>query len=213
MNQWSQNDTERLITVYPYVKNEIIAKVLGRTILSIQKKANHLNLTKDKEIYSAMKSIDNEGDKCCNWKGGRKYNRNGYVFILDKGNPGADKNGYIFEHRKVMSEHIGRPLEDSEIVHHINGIKDDNRIENLELLINGEHTTLHHTGSKRSGETKLKISEKAKERTKDKRNHPRYKDVPIREMAELVDNGMMVKDVCSLYGISRNTYYKKMGEI
>ncbi|WP_197515520.1 HNH endonuclease [Mycobacterium sp. E1747] len=52
---------------------------------------------------------------------------------MGKKHPGADSSGHIPEHRKVMQDHLGRELLKSETVHHINGNKTDNRLENLEL--------------------------------------------------------------------------------
>lgn len=71
-----------------------------------------------------------------NFKGVKKSR--GYVLIFKPEHPNAvgKDNKYMCEHRLVMEKHIGRYLYPYEIVHHINGIKDDNRIENLELLPN-----------------------------------------------------------------------------
>lgn len=64
---------------------------------------------------------------------GRKYDySNGYVQVrTTKGDGNSGK--YTYEHRLVMEEHLGRALLPYETVHHKNGIRDDNRIENLEL--------------------------------------------------------------------------------
>lgn len=70
-----------------------------------------------------------------NPKGQGGYNGNGYRFIT-KEHPNAyhkSSKNRILEHVYIMSQHLGRPLYAKETVHHINGIRDDNRIENLEL--------------------------------------------------------------------------------
>lgn len=64
-----------------------------------------------------------------NWQGGRSVSsRDGYVLVKEPGGK------YQLEHRKVMEEHLGRELLSTETVHHKNGIRDDNRIENLQLF-------------------------------------------------------------------------------
>lgn len=67
------------------------------------------------------------------WKGGRQRRHSGYVLIRDPDHPNAWSNGYVPEHIKVMSEHLGRPMMPDETVHHKNGQRDDNRLGNLEV--------------------------------------------------------------------------------
>lgn len=86
------------------------------------------------------------GQRSHHWKGGRFKHLSGYILVRltpeHRFYSMADSHHLVPEHRLIMAEHIGRCLRDNEIVHHKNGIKDDNRLENLELL----DRRLHHTG-------------------------------------------------------------------
>lgn len=77
------------------------------------------------------------------WKGGQTINTQGYILIRNVDHPNADTNGYVREHRLVLERHLDRYLEIDEVVHHVNGNKQDNRLENLEIMSRFEHLKLH----------------------------------------------------------------------
>jgi hypothetical protein len=81
------------------------------------------------------------------FKGFKRKDERGYILIYLPEHP-YGKGNYVYEHRLVMENKIGRYLIKNEVVHHINEIKYDNRIENLQLMTNSEHTTLHLTHEK-----------------------------------------------------------------
>lgn len=87
--------------------------------------------------------VQTRGPERHNWKGGRMISSRGYVLLLRPDHPRAQRSGYIYEHRLVMEEVLGRLLEPHEVVHHRNQVKTDNRPENLELMTVSEHNREH----------------------------------------------------------------------
>ena len=82
-----------------------------------------------------------------NWKNRKIKNYAGYIYILKPKHPFSDHHNYIFEHRLVVEKYLGRYLKPKEVCHHINEIKDDNRIKNLMVFKNsGYHITFHRWG-------------------------------------------------------------------
>jgi hypothetical protein len=115
----------------------------------------HTQETKIKISQSRLKLIKlhsiifPKGKKSHAWRGGEKKHSQGYVYIFHPNHPSCKNkkstNVYVFEHRLVMEKHLGRYLKPEEVVHHINDIKSDNRLENLKLFSNpAEHHKFHH---------------------------------------------------------------------
>jgi hypothetical protein len=82
---------------------------------------------------------DQHGENNHTWKGGIHVKEDGYVLVKDYNHPYSNSGHYVPEHRLVMEKHLGRYLKKHEIVHHKNGIKNDNRIKNLELCTRKTH--------------------------------------------------------------------------
>ena len=92
------------------------------------------------------------GSRNPNWRGGRGISNEGYILIRlmpdDLYFPMVNSAKSVGEHRLIMAQHLGRCLESWEIVHHKNGMRGDNRIENLELTTVGSHIREHGKGYK-----------------------------------------------------------------
>lgn len=86
-----------------------------------------------KKCEAEFKKLNNTREQ---WRGGHIGKSTGYFYIRIDGKD-------IGEHILIMEKALGRRLNSSEVVHHINGIKTDNRLENLQLMTASEHLKLH----------------------------------------------------------------------
>ena len=75
--------------------------------------------------------------------GHEKKRQDGYIKVYVPDHPHARADGYVLKHILVIEREIGRYLEKDEVVHHINHIRDDNRLENLRLMNKREHISMH----------------------------------------------------------------------
>jgi hypothetical protein len=90
--------------------------------------------------YIRLKKTGDVGPATPIYDGNGYVTNKGYRRMIRKGHPNAGKSGSIFEHVVVMTEMLGRPLTKGETVHHKNGVKDDNRPDNLELWCHSHHS-------------------------------------------------------------------------
>ncbi len=119
---------------------------------------------------------------------GKRVQKNGYITV-------CIGNKKYYEHRLVMEEHLGRKLKRAECVHHINGVKTDNRLENLQIVERGAHTR-HHAITNGFGKRKgVEPINKTDRRT-------------IEAIRELRRKGLLIKDICEITKLSYPTVQK-----
>lgn len=121
-------------------RNRVVVLCLGKLGMSLNEIARKIG-TNSRHVRDFLdrNGVEREyrknygGARSPSWKGGRIMAR-GYVKIHMPEHPAANVNGYVWEHRLVMEKMIGRYLKQREVVHHRNGIRCDNRPENLQLF-------------------------------------------------------------------------------
>lgn len=134
-------DTEKLRELIEVQKLQQwkAAELLGVSQSSVERACARLGL-------KTAKSGPRRGPEHPDWQGGRTL-RKGYWHVWMPGHPNAHRTGYIAEHRMLMGEKLGRPLQPHEVVHHIDGDPQNNAIENLIVFqTNAEHLKTELTG-------------------------------------------------------------------
>ena len=94
--------------------------------------------------HSDIFKASRRGDGNSNWHGGRYHDTQGYVRVLSPLHRYVDCKGYVKEHIVMLVKENG-DIKGGNVIHHINGVKDDNRIENLISIPNNEHSSFHNT--------------------------------------------------------------------
>lgn len=126
---WTLEEIQFLEDNYEGLTAAQIGAIIGRPCRGIEAKAQKLGVKAPREGL--------KGERSPRWKGGTSTNVEGYEVVS------SGPNRHRGVHRVVMEEHLGRSLSPKEAVHHVNGNKRDNCIENLKIMTFNEHTILH----------------------------------------------------------------------
>jgi hypothetical protein len=132
---WNRELLERLVKLCKEgYRSFEIAETLGKSPKAIQKVFRRYNMPTLQNI------CPRRGENNPAWRGGVYKDKNGYSYIRKPDHPCANYNGYVYAHRLIVEEHLGRYLRPNEVVHHIDGNHANNDISNLQVFSsNADH--------------------------------------------------------------------------
>lgn len=149
MRYWTREEDNKLKRLYQKKSGKELAIIFNRTFMAVMSRANRIGIKKDvkaraKNLSRTLKNLfrigamSHKGERNSRWRGGRRLRTDGYCEVWTE-------NGDMLEHRYIYEKHLGRKLLPSEIIHHLNGDRSDNRIENLELCCDeAQHQSRFH---------------------------------------------------------------------
>lgn len=140
---WTKEEEVILKLNYDKYSTQELAEILNRTEKAVESKAHKMGLVKSRKYMHEVMSQSRKNylkDNPLNHIEKRLHTK-GYILIYQPDHPKAQK-GYVFEHILVMENKLGRSLKENEKVIHQNGIKDDNRPENLKIHLVNEDLVL-----------------------------------------------------------------------
>jgi intein-encoded DNA endonuclease-like protein len=141
---WQPHNQTTVVKLYKGGKTtDEIAELFGVSAKPITAVLKHNSIVKRSKSYYAT------GERNQFWNGGRSIDKHGYILVHSPNHPYRTNNNQVREHRLVVEAALGRYLEPTEVVDHINGIKSDNRIENLRVFANnGVHLATTRKGKR-----------------------------------------------------------------
>lgn len=127
--------------MYQHKSAPVIGHILGVSSTTVYKWLEAAQISR-RSGSEAKRMLDWNGSAHPRWKGGRRRNRDGYILVYCPEHPRANR-GYIFEHILIWEQAHDKFLPRDWVVHHLNGIKDDNRPENLTAFPRNGHSAKH----------------------------------------------------------------------